>query len=262
MGLVAGRHDDLSLQAQNRSGTQAREHFSLDPKHGIANASIPDVVLILKVDRNVDLNLIFHAEALLVNNQIEVDVPINFQNQNHVWYGGVGDTVLGVKREMFASLRSGSILSLQGEVIVPTGNKTHSLGTGTTTFETFAAFDQLFPTNTFVQFQMGADLPRHTDISPQSVFWLSALGQSFAADHGLGRLWSPMVEFLADRELTRGAKTNWDLVPQMQVTISRRQHIKANLGVRTPVSNTAGRPVQLMFYVLWDWQDGKLTEGW
>src|SRR5437773_10228250 len=70
MGLVAGRHDDLSLQAQNRSGTQAREHFSLDPKHGIANASIPDVVLILKVDRNVDLNLIFHAEALLVNNVI------------------------------------------------------------------------------------------------------------------------------------------------------------------------------------------------
>src|SRR6059058_6570746 len=88
-----------------------------------------------------------------------------------------------------------SILSLQGEVIVPTGNKTHSLGTGTTTFETFAAFDQLFPTNTFVQFQMGADLPRHTDISPQSVFWRSALGQSFAADHGLGRLWSPMVSF-------------------------------------------------------------------
>jgi len=207
-------------------------------------------------------NDVIHEQRFGVKNQIEVDVPINFQNQNHVWYGGVGDTVLGVKREMFASLRSGSILSLQGEVIVPTGNKTHSLGTGTTTFEAFAAFDQLFPTNTFVQFQMGADLPRHTDISPQSVFWRTALGQSFAADHGLGRLWSPMVEFLADRELTRGAKTNWDLVPQMQVTISRRQHIKANLGVRTPVSNTAGRPVQVMFYILWDWQDGKLTEGW
>jgi hypothetical protein len=207
-------------------------------------------------------NDVIHEQRFGVKNQIEIDVPINFVDQNHVWHGGVGDTVLGVKRVMFSSLRSGSILSLQGEVIVPTGNKTHGLGTGTTTFETFAAFDQLFPTNTFVQFQMGADLPRHTDISPQAIFWRTAVGQSFAADHGLGRLWSPMVEFLADRELITGARTNWDVLPQMQVTISRRQHIKADLGVRTPVSNTSGRPVQLMFYILWDWQDGKLTEGW
>jgi len=207
-------------------------------------------------------NDVIHEQRFGVKNQIEIDVPVNFMNQNHVWHGGVGDTTLGIKREMFSSLRSGSILSLQGSVIVPTGNRTHGLGTGTTTFETFAAFDQLFPTNTFVQFQMGADLPRHTDISPQALFWRTAVGQSFAADHGLGRLWSPMVEFLADRDLTTGAKTNWDVLPQMQVTISRRQHVKADLGVRTPVSNTAARPVQLMFYILWDWQDGKLTEGW
>ncbi len=174
---------------------------------------------------------VIHEQRFGVKNQIEVDVPIDFLDTNHVWHGGVGDT-------------------------------THGLGTGTTTFETFAAFDQLFPTNTFVQFQMGADLPRHTDIAPQSIFWRTAVGQSFAANHGLGRLWSPMVEFLADRDLTTGAKTNWDVLPQMQVTISHRQHIKADLGVRTPVSNTAGRPVQLMFYILWDWQDGKLTEGW
>jgi len=88
------------------------------------------------------------------------------------------------------------------------------------------------------------------------------VGQSFAANRGLGRLWSPMVEFLADRNLSTGAKTNWDVVPEMQVTISRRQHIRANVGVRTPMTNTTGRPVPLMFYLLWDWGDGKLTEGW
>jgi mono/diheme cytochrome c family protein len=207
-------------------------------------------------------NDVIHEQRFGVKNQIEIDVPINFVDQNHVWHGGVGDTVLGVKRVMFSSLRSGSILSLQGEVIVPTGNRAHGLGTGTTTFETFAAFDQLFPTNTFVQFQTGADLPRHTDISPQSVFWRTALGQSFAANRGLGRVWTPMVEFLGDKQLLTGARTNWDVLPQMQVTISRRQHVKADLGVRTPVSNTSGRPVQLVFYILWDWQDGKLTEGW
>jgi hypothetical protein len=205
---------------------------------------------------------IIHEQRFGVKNQIEVDVPIIFQDESHTWYGGIGDTSLAVKRVMFSSLRSGSILSLQGGVILPSGSRTRGFGTGTTTFETFAAFDQLFRTKTFVQTQFGADLPRHTQISSQSIFFRTALGQSFAADHGMGRLWSPMMEFLADRQLLDAAKTDWDVLPQMQVTISRRQHIRGDLGVRVPISNTAGRSIQLMFYLLWDWQDGRLNEGW
>src|SRR5205085_2888390 len=162
-----------------------------------------------------------------------------------------------------SNLRSGSIFAMQGSVIAPTGSRSRGFGTGTTTFETFAAFDQLFRTargitgtNTFLQFQAGADLPRHTDIAPQSLFWRASVGQSFAANHGYGRVWSPMVEFLADRDLVDGAKTNWDVLPEMQVTISRRQHIKADLGVRIPANNTQGRPVQVLLYLLWDWADG------
>jgi hypothetical protein len=151
---------------------------------------------------------------------------------------------------------------MQGSVIVPAGNKARGFGSGTTTFETFAAFDQLFRSNTFLQFQVGAELPVHTELAPQAVFWRAAVGQSFAANRGYGRLWSPMVEFLADKELSTGATANWDVLPEMQVTISRRQHIRGNLGVRVPVNNTRDRPVQLMFYLLWDWADGKLTEGW
>jgi mono/diheme cytochrome c family protein len=205
---------------------------------------------------------IIHEQRFGMNNQIEVDVPITFEDQNHTWYGGVGDTTFGVKRVLYSSLPVGSIFSLQCSVIVPTGNKERGFGTGTTTFETFASFDQLFRSNTFIQTQFGADLPRHTQISPQSIFFNMAVGQSLAADHGMGRLWSPMVEFLADRDLVDNAKMNWDLLPQMQVTISKRQHIRADLGVRIPVNNTTGRPMQLMFYVLWDWQDGRLNEGW
>jgi mono/diheme cytochrome c family protein len=205
---------------------------------------------------------VIHEQRFGVHNQIEVDVPFQYQNQNQTWRGGVGDATLGIKREMWSSLRSGSILSLFGGVIVPSGNRNRGFGTGTTTFETFAAFDQLFPTNTFIQFQAGADLPRHTDIAPQTVFWRTCLGQSFAADHGLGRLWSPMVEFVADRDLVSGAQTRWAAVPQMQVTISRRQHIRANVGFSQPFANTTGRQKQVVFYLLWDWADGKLLQGW
>jgi mono/diheme cytochrome c family protein len=212
-----------------------------------------------------------HEQRIGMHNEFEVDVPIQWQDENHTWYGGVGDVTFGLKREMWSNLRTGSILGLFGGIIVPSGNRARGFGTGTTTFETFAAFDQLFPTNTFVEFQAGADLPRHTNIAPQTVFWRTALGQSLARDNRLGRLWTPMVEFVASRNLVTGAKNDWDVVPQMQVTISRRQHIRANLGYSRPFINrrgvtepnlTAVRQDQFLFYILWDWADGKLTEGW
>lgn len=237
------------------------------PRALVTEKAYPEDEVVISTGLNAQgapgvMSHIIHEQRFGIRNQIEVDVPVTFADQNHTWYGGVGDTTLGLKRVMFSSLPSGSILSLQGSVILPTGSRTRGFGSGTTTFETFASFDQVFRAKTFVQTQLGADLPRHTDIAPQSIFFNTALGQSFAANHGLGRLWSPMVEFLADRDLEDHAKTNWDVLPQMQVTISKRQHVRCDFGVRIPVSNTAGRPVQLMFYVLWDWQDGRLNEGW
>jgi hypothetical protein len=178
------------------------------------------------------------------------------QDNNHSYESHVGDITLGLKRVMYSNLRRGSILALQGGILPPTGSKKLG-GNGTTVFEPFLSFDQLFPTNTWVQFQMGSDLPRHPDITPQSLYWYTALGQTLSGDHRLGREWSPMVEFLANRDLKDGAKTDWDVLPEMQVTISRRQHIRAALGVRTPFTDTAGRSPQVNLYLLWDWADGK-----
>jgi hypothetical protein len=46
------------------------------------------------------------------------------------------------------------------------------------------------------------------------------------------------------------------------VTLNRRQHIRASVGVRTPVNNRMGRSTQIVFYLLWDWFDGGFTAGW
>ena len=202
-----------------------------------------------------------HEQAFGTKGQLEVDVPWDYQNQNHNWNSHVGDITLGWKQVMYSNLRTGSIFALQGSILPPTGS-TRLNGNGTTTFEPFAAFDQLFRSNTWVQFQMGADLPRHPDITAQSIFINTALGQTLAPDHRLGRQWSPMIEFLAARDLTDGAKTNWDIMPEMQVTVSPRQHIRADIGVRTPVTNTADRSPQVYFYVLWDWAEGHFWNGW
>jgi mono/diheme cytochrome c family protein len=207
-------------------------------------------------------NEIVHEQRFGAKNEIEVLVPVDFQNQNHAWYGGFGDTALGLKREIFSNLRTGSIFSVQGEASFPTGSRAHGLGSGVTTFETFAAFGQLFPSRTFVQLQAGGEFPVDTSIAPRAFFGRIAVGQMFNQGHGLGRMWSPMVEFLADRDFKGGADTNWDVLPEMQVTISKRQHIRADAGVRIPATHTAGRSAQLVFYLLWDWQDGRLNEGW
>ncbi|HET9218212.1 MAG TPA: cytochrome c, partial [Terriglobia bacterium] len=155
-----------------------------------------------------------------------------------------------------------TILSAQGEVSVPTGNKTKGFGTGITTFETFAALGQTLPRSSFIQIQTGFELPTDTAIVSNAYFFRGVVGKAFTPNGRAGRAWIPMVEFLSERELENGAATDWDIVPEVQVTLSKRQHIRANFGVRTPLNHREGRSTQLAFYVLWDFFDGGLREGW
>ena len=209
---------------------------------------------------SVDGELIYERR-FGARNQLEFAAPYGFlQRENKSWIGGIGDLVFGYKRVMFSS--GNSIFSLQGEVSLPTGNRLRDLGSGVTTFGTFAAFGQRLPGLSFLQIQTGADLPVNTEKAPQVVFFHAAVGKTLAQNHGFGRIWSPMLEFLLDRDLITGARTNWDLLPEVQISLNKRHHVRANFGVRTPVNNTLGRSTQLMFYVLWDWFDGGLREGW
>jgi hypothetical protein len=105
------------------------------------------------------------------------------------------------------------------------------------------------------------ELPFRTERAESEGYFNLAVGRSFDAGRW-GRSWSPMVELLAVRELAAGARIDWDIVPQLQVTLSKRKHIMANFGVRFPLNDTAGRSPQVVFYLLWDWFDGSLLEGW
>jgi hypothetical protein len=71
-----------------------------------------------------------------------------------------------------------------------------------------------------------------------------------------------MIEVLAARELERGARVAWDVAPQVQVTLSRRQHVMLAVGVRWPVTDRASRSPVVLSYLLWDWFDGGLFSGW
>jgi hypothetical protein len=71
-----------------------------------------------------------------------------------------------------------------------------------------------------------------------------------------------MFEVATAGELGDLADWGWDCVPQLAVTISKRQHVRFNLGLRLPMTDIDARPTQLMAYLLWDWYDGGFFEGY
>jgi mono/diheme cytochrome c family protein len=193
---------------------------------------------------------------------IEADVPYNIAHTGGVSHAGFGDISLGYKRKLFDSLKAGSIFSLGGEVVAPTGSRRVGTGGGSPVFEAYAAYGQILPADSFLQFQPGYELSTQPDKVPRAYYLHTAIGKTFVTGGGLGRWWTPMTEFIADRDLVAGARTNLDIVPEIQIPISKRMHILANVGVRVPVNNTANRPKQFLIYFLWDYLDGTLKQGW
>ena len=167
----------------------------------------------------------------------------------------------GAKRALYHSLEKGSIFSVAGEVVLPTGDRDRGFGKGTAVFEPFASFGQVLPSGFFLHSQAGAEFPFDRDRAEREAFWRAVLGRSFD-QKSFGRSWSPMVEVLGARELIRGEKISWDLVPQMQVTLSRRQHIMMSFGLRVPLTDRGPRKTEVLFYLLWDWFDGGFFQGW
>jgi hypothetical protein len=164
------------------------------------------------------------------------------------------------KRVLTASHASGTIVSVTGELVLPTASETDGWGSGHTTFEPFLTMGQVLPGDGFLQFQGGVALPTRSDVAKES-FYRLVVGKTFTRNRW-GREFSPMVELLGSKEHAAGHKVQWDILPEMQITLSTRKHIRTNVGLRIPMTDGAARKTQLMFYLLWDWFDGGLFDGW
>jgi hypothetical protein len=105
------------------------------------------------------------------------------------------------------------------------------------------AVGQVLPSDGFVQFQGGFEIPWNRDTLEIKGFWRTAIGRSFVEDR-FGRAWTPMVEIAGARPPDRGERTQWDVIPQRQVTLSRRQHIMVNAGGRIPLTERSERSTQ------------------
>ena len=203
-----------------------------------------------------------HEKRFGARNQWEVVVPVGVRERadgSGGWSGAaLGDVAVAVKRAAYHT--ASSILTLLGEVVLPTGDARTGFGTGTFVFEPALLVGQTLPANAFVQAHAGVELPADAAKAEREAFLRVAVGTTL--QRGFGRAWSPAVELLGARALEGGARATLDLVPQLQVSLTRRQHVLASVGVRLPVVERAGRQREVVAYLLWDWFDGGFFEGW
>jgi mono/diheme cytochrome c family protein len=176
------------------------------------------------------------------------------------WGSGLGDLVLGVKHAAYHDAAAGRIFALGAEVVLPTGDEAKGLGAEGTKTEGFLSFGQALPSDAFVQAQAGAEIPLYSGAENEG-FGRLVVGRTFISGRW-GRSWTPMVELQAKRELEGGMPTAIDLVPQIQVSLNTRQHVLASVGLLVPTTETSGRSVRLLAYLLLDWFDGGFFEGW
>jgi hypothetical protein len=118
----------------------------------------------------------------------------------------------------------------------------------------------VLPRNSFLQMHGGFELPSDSALGVKEGFIRTAVGTTIAQDRGFGRAWSPQVELLWARP--EGGSSEWDVVPQLQITLSKLQHVMVAGGVRIPLSERDARPTQALVYLLWDWFDGSVFDFW
>ena len=195
--------------------------------------------------------------------QIEISLPLlSLDTVSSGRETRLGDLALGIKQNLHHNLERGSIFSVGAEVVLPTGNDTLGFGKGTTILEPYVAYGQMLPSEMFLHVQALGEFASDGNVEDELAL-RAAFGRTWAVgERGFGRAWTPMLEVLAAKGQNSGSNTNLDLVPQFQVTLNTRQHVIFNFGVRLPVSNTAGRDTEFLFYFLWDWFDGGLRDGW
>ncbi len=241
------------------------------PRPLYTEKAYPEDEAVLSVDANAnregDVRVELLAEKRIgPGSQLELSLPFRVREQSPGGgtHGGVGDVALGAKHVLVHSLERGHIASAGVEVQFPSGDRKQGLGTGTTIFEPYLAAGQIFAQDGFLQVQLLGEIPVDQDRADPEVQGRAAFGWSFAQQRGFGRVWTPMLEFLGTGVLPEAGPNGFDadLVPQLQVTLSRRQHVLLNVGIRIPLTHTGERPTRVAAYLLWDWYDGGLFEGW
>jgi hypothetical protein len=207
-------------------------------------------------------NELVYEHRIKQRSQYEVVIPLEFQQTTPAgsWVKGLGDVEFALRRAFWASLDHAAIFAAGGAVTLPSGKDEVGVGEGATIWEPFAMVGKGLGANGFVQLHGGYMASSNRTNVENSTYFRQAWGYTFAQDHGFGRAWTPMTEIIWSKE--KGADSVVDVVPQMQVSLSKLQHILVSVGVSIPATQRDGRHAEFLTYFLWDWFDGGLFQYW
>jgi hypothetical protein len=208
-------------------------------------------------------NELLYEKRFGARTQVELAIPVDIlQYGPSDWATGLGDVAIGIKRALLSNASRGTIGSAGFELTMPTGKQAQGFGLGVPVYEPFVLLGQALPRDSFLQVHAGLELPARNRKAKEA-FVRTAVGTTIASDRGFGRAWSPQVELLWARPLTGVVRdAEWDVVPQLQVTLSKLQHVMVAAGVRIPINRRHERGNRFVTYLLWDWYDGGFFEFW
>jgi mono/diheme cytochrome c family protein len=187
--------------------------------------------------------------------QYEIEAPLRYAAPAGSGRG-VGDLKLGGKQVMYFDLPRREILSAGLGLTLPTGSRTRGLGNGTWSFSPFLAYGKAWG-RTMAQGKAGFELPADGDDAPRRATYAVALSQALGPARSA---WTPALEFVGDVE-TGSGRHRYGVWLELSKPLTRLGHVIGAAGVQIPIRPSAA-PVRLELYLLWDFGDGSLWQGW
>jgi mono/diheme cytochrome c family protein len=188
---------------------------------------------------------------------IEIEVPMVGSNALTAWTSGIGDVAVAFKHAVFATAgdpRKGSpprIVSLGLEVVLPSGDRFKTHGSGTTTFEPFVSAGMMLH-RWYVQGELRVELPVDRLRADRALVYRTYVGR----DTSLApNAWTIGVELTGvGHYRLLGVTTNVvALTPQVRKGLTGTGALAAAAGVTLPINKRDAQGVKWVGYLLWEY---------
>jgi mono/diheme cytochrome c family protein len=171
---------------------------------------------------------------------------------------GFADLELEAKQVVAFDPRKQQILSLGLTAVLPTGNESKSLSSGTTVLSPFLAFGKGFSRGrTFIQSRLEMAVPTNADKANTAFNYALALSRALGAPR---HAFTPAVELTGSYD-THTKVNDYSTWVEVSKPLNALGHIVASVGVQIPVRPKSDT-YRIQAFLLWDFGDGAPWIGW
>ena len=165
---------------------------------------------------------------------------------------GVGDLEVSYKQAVLADPRRNTVVSLRLALALPTANRRHGVGSGTT-----VVTPQLLSGHAVGPFVLQTEIAAELPADPARADRQMLYGVALQYRLGPYRKNPVMgVELQQTQAIDSAARGGTVLGPTLYVPLSRRGHVAIAVGAQLPVAGTRPYDWLVGSFLLWDYADG------